>query len=404
MRSRNETELWLHEWCGPTSFRTKVRVATGLVLGVIFGLQVRLPLGVPAQPIFGPIVGLGLMLLFMLSGERVLKTEPAYRVPFNPRQLAVSLVIGLVGGLTIGLGRHLRGWSGPLLIGLIAGFIFMLTSVQGIKPISAYRTPIRRLRLIIFLTISFAALVVALSVGRAGLFVGGVGAGGLEAFIGGLIIGVIAWQALKRGPIYRSPIYPRPPVVSLAARLFFGLTLELIYAMIVENLVAKMTLHAGLVRCLLVGVLVGVPVALAGGLVAGLVSFGPDRQRVAPGSPTQLIVDSGQIGLLVGLLVSLLIGMARVMRVGLVVGLSEGLSTGMVVGLIAGLDSVLYHFTFRLWLRGHHRGPLRWVTFLEWANVHLLLRRTGASYQWAHLELREYLAVRWGPRSKVRSK
>jgi len=232
--------------------------------------------------------------------------------------------------------------------------------------------------------------------GRYGQFVGGIGTGGVEAFAGGLIVCLLAGQALKREPVYRTSVYRRRLIVSLAARLFFGLTMGLIYVVIVENLVVKMTRNAGLVRCLLVGLVVGVPVALAGGLVAGLVNFGPDRQRVAPGSPTQLIGDSGRIGLLLGLLVGLLIGLVRVLAVGLVVGLSEGLSTGILVGLVAGLDTVLYHFAFRLWLRRHRKGSLRWVTFLEWANVHLLLRRTGASYQWAHLELREYLAARYG--------
>src|SRR5207244_3529500 len=49
MRARNETELWLHEWAGPLSFRRKVRIGTGLVagliVGVIAGLIYRLSVG-----------------------------------------------------------------------------------------------------------------------------------------------------------------------------------------------------------------------------------------------------------------------------------------------------------------------------------------------------------------------
>ena len=32
------------------------------------------------------------------------------------------------------------------------------------------------------------------------------------------------------------------------------------------------------------------------------------------------------------------------------------------------------------------------MRFLEWARVRLLLRSTGAAYEWAHLEFRDYMA------------
>jgi hypothetical protein len=151
------------------------------------------------------------------------------------------------------------------------------------------------------------------------------------------------------------------------------------------------------------GLVLGVGSGVTLGLVGSVVSFGTDRERVAPRSPIQLIADSCRIGIVVGLfiggLVGLLLGPVTTPRVGIVFGTALGL----VVALTFGLDCPLFHFAFRLWLRMHNCGPSRWLRFLEWTNVHLLLRRTGASYQWAHLELRDYLAARYGSTSEARS-
>jgi hypothetical protein len=95
------------------------------------------------------------------------------------------------------------------------------------------------------------------------------------------------------------------------------------------------------------------------------------------------------VGLVVGLLVGLLLGSVTTTGIGIVFGTTLGL----VVALAFGLDCPVFHFAFRLWLPMHDCGPSRWLHFLEWANVHLLLRRTGAPYQWVHLELRDYLAA-----------
>jgi hypothetical protein len=76
--------------------------------------------------------------------------------------------------------------------------------------------------------------------------------------------------------------------------------------------------------------------------------------------------------------------------------LAFGLGFGVVFALLFGFDAVLFHFAFRLWLRVNDKGPLRWGRFLNWATPHLLLRRNGPSYQWIHLELRDFLARRSG--------
>jgi hypothetical protein len=110
MRSRNETELWLHEWCGPTSFRTKVRVATGLVLGLGLGFGLGLP---PQRHLkFDLIFGLVFAAVFALLGERIMSARPAYRLPLHRRRAAASLARWLRVGLFSGPPPRGRFWGG----------------------------------------------------------------------------------------------------------------------------------------------------------------------------------------------------------------------------------------------------------------------------------------------------
>lgn len=418
MKARNETELWLHEWSGPPSFRRKVRVGAGVLLGVILGLVLGLIFRAQNRPdwlSFGLLFGLPVVLVVVLGGERVLKLQPAYRVPFDPRRLAVFVIVGVLGGLLFELGDQLGGWVGSVLIGLVIGLLLLLPGGQIIEPGSAYRAPFDPRRLAVSLIVTLLALVIILFAGIWGIFVDmapigggavldrGISVGGLEAFVAGLIVGVIAGQAFNQEPadpvsfIFRR--LGRSMVARLPVGMIFGMTYLLVYGslsgMTTNILVSHMTTSILAYRHvfdLLDGMVSGLAVALAGGVFFGLVSFGPDRQRVAPHSPTQLIADSCRIGLVVGVAAALFVGLAVGLLAKLAYGLAIGLLVGLFVGVVTGLDSVLYHFAFRLWLRTHLNGPLRWVRFLEWARVRLLLRSTGATYEWAHLELRDYMA------------
>jgi hypothetical protein len=129
--------------------------------------------------------------------------------------------------------------------------------------------------------------------------------------------------------------------------------------------------HQGMVRASL-GVAFGVAFGLVSGLVGGLaIGLGSSP------SPSYRPEKLDRAGL----------------AVGLVSGLALGVVFGLVGGLVGGLACVVFHYAFRVWLRKHDRGPMRWVSFLEWASAHLLLRSTGASYQWVHLELRDHLVT-----------
>jgi hypothetical protein len=155
------------------------------------------------------------------------------------------------------------------------------------------------------------------------------------------------------------------------------------------------------------GSLSSIPTAAAGGLggiLVGLLALGVDRERQGLKSPTQLIRDSGRTGMLAGLIITVPLALTEVIRLypvslwtRLASGLLNGVTSGLVFGLVFGLDAVMFHYAFRLRMRRRGGGPLRWVTFLDWTTDHLLLMSTGASYQWIHLELRDYLATSHNP-------
>jgi hypothetical protein len=407
MRARDETELWLHEWTGPPSFRRKVRISIGTVLALILVLPVT-PINLDAfginRYVLAPIVGA----LLMLGGDRVLKPAPAYRVPFNADRLPLLMVVGGAGGLLLGLPIHLAGWLRPVMAGLDLGVLFVLAGGQGVTREVADRVALNRRRLPGFFV---AALVVGvlLLVGRLGGFGSGTGSRALEAFAGGLVAGVTAAYALQRGLARRLPFKPRRVARLLARRFLVGLLFLGAWGLMIalvkkaaESVGAAYLVHQP-AAALLVESVSGLVIAAGGGLILALVNFAPDRRRVAPRSPTQLTAESGKIGLVVGLAAGLLAALAlslpSLLRPGpldlayrLRVGVFASLSVGLPVALVTGLGAVLYQFAFRLWLRRHGNGPLRWVSFLEWACTRLLLRSTGAAYEWAHLELRDYMA------------
>jgi hypothetical protein len=143
-----------------------------------------------------------------------------------------------------------------------------------------------------------------------------------------------------------------------------------------------------------------------GAIVMMLFSFGKDRERPSLSSPTQLLRDSGRMGMLAAalsviafaLIPDIVLGIRGSAGSGLGrAALGDALSWGLFSGLLLGLDAVVFHYGFRLRMRRQGGGPLRWVRFLDWATDHLLLISTGASYGWIHLELRDYLATTHSP-------
>ena len=85
-------------------------------------------------------------------------------------------------------------------------------------------------------------------------------------------------------------------------------------------------------------------------------------------------------------------GLAAVLQDGLGIGLSSGLAIGLAFGF--------YHAAspgFRIinwWLAARGKAPWRLQPFLEDACEKGAMRQAGASYQFRHLSLQEYLAAR----------
>lgn len=114
--------------------------------------------------------------------------------------------------------------------------------------------------------------------------------------------------------------------------------------------------------------------ALSAGLTAGLVGF-------LGGSMTSITEVHGT------------------MNMGSVI--SDGLGIGVAAGMVVGLTFGFYHAAspeFRIitwWLALRGKAPWRFKHFLEEAYELTVLRQSGASYQFRHIELQKRLAVRF---------
>jgi hypothetical protein len=145
-----------------------------------------------------------------------------------------------------------------------------------------------------------------------------------------------------------------------------------------------------------------VMIAGLGGILVGLLALGVDPERRSLKSTTQLIRDSGRTGILAGLVITVVLGFINLigsypLDLGTADKIFNTIFYCVAFSLVFGLDSVIFHYAFRLRMRRRGGGPLRWVRFLDWATDHLLLTSTGASYQWIHLELRDYLVTGHSP-------
>jgi hypothetical protein len=410
MRSKHETELWLHEWTGPPSLSRKIRIGAGAILGLGLGLVLSLESGIS----FAAITCLLMCLAGGFMGAVVFKTQPALRLPFTFRRLASSSMRGGVGGLGVGLAFGaatvpVSFLIYPLFFALCVGLVFAATTKAALKPRTEARAALNRRQLVERLAAGMAFTLIL--------------AGGLAVetarrltslCLGGLLFGFSVAGIVKRAAarVDESNSYRRTSpfsrvVVGLGLGIGVGLLGQLVVRALARTFLGlqygpEVTRVPGFGR---VRIEAGIPLgshllialtfALVGALLAivgAVVSFGPDRERIAPNSTTQLITDSSWIGLSFGLTGGVLAGITLGLSFGLRDGLLLGPLVGLGVGLSFGLDCTILHLAFRLWLRRQGGGPFRWVMFLQWASDHLLLRTMGGSYTWIHLELRDYLA------------
>jgi hypothetical protein len=170
-----------------------------------------------------------------------------------------------------------------------------------------------------------------------------------------------------------------------AIRLTFGVALGLAIGLLIW-------LTGGGTRGLVFGLVFGLALGLAIGLTSGAADSSP--QVIGP---RDVIRADGHYQLAVGLALGL--------SLGLVIGLTFAATAGLAFGLT---------LTFAIWLAGdpmsssggnawaryyisvminaaHHRGPLRFGTFLNWAEQVGLLRVSGVAYQFRHRQLQDWL-------------
>jgi hypothetical protein len=231
--------------------------------------------------------------------------------------------------------------------------------------------------------------------------------GEVPGLVVGLLLGAAIMLAVGPEPAFRRE-YSSPRdrlrsgfrmgrMVGLALGLIVGLSTGL--ADRGEDVLARV--RDGVIASLVVGCLSAMIVGLVFALLK--LGYGPEIRRVVPRSPTQLIGDSARRGLALGSICALIasvpiglsVGGARGGGAGIGTALEIGLVVGLPLTLIFGLDCLAFHYLARLWLSTTNRAPLRYLQFLQWATAHLLLRSGGYSYEWPHVELREYLASQY---------
>ena len=214
------------------------------------------------------------------------------------------------------------------------------------------------------------------------------GAGLITAATVGVGLGLVSWT----GPVYRRP---KP---SFRDGLREGLGITLIALLMVAGGLALTPLS---LSGLSFGVIGGLLFSISGAFYM-FMDTGPDRARLAPDTPTQILSDSARIGLVSGLVVASALASAGFLLGGADLALRFGLLYGSTAGLVCGLCASATRYAFRVRLRWNDFGPWRWVSFLDWCCDHLYLASTGGAYHWVHLELRDYFAEVYDERTPGR--
>lgn len=229
------------------------------------------------------------------------------------------------------------------------------------------------------------------------------GAAVVESILTGALFGVASGAFATSKPAYRAPLEARRLVRGVArgfVRGFLvgaGLLCVLALAMSAVTPTAAPSLGQLLWACTWFGLVAGA----AFGPTMGLVAIGPDRTRVAPLSPTQILHESAALGVTAGVVVGTVIFLALTVLGGTGAAEAAGVAAAvtLVASLVLGLGVVSFHLAFRVarWRRGD--VPFDLARFLYWACDHLYLRCSGAAFQWVHVELRDYLAAQGEPAS-----
>jgi hypothetical protein len=245
----------------------------------------------------------------------------------------------------------------------------------------------------------FGGFVGVLIGGFAGGYLAAVGLGLPAGLVNGLGVGVAAALAIEHVGRHKQPSRTRPKwdmAVGTAGGSVIGLAIGLI-----------VWREAGITY----GIVFGALTAALAAAPFGLRHMGEDLDHVP--SPGQALIRdakafqltalsaglaAGEVGFLGGSMTSI-IEVHGKMNVGSVIGdgLGIGIASGIVVGLTFGFCCAASP-EFRIitwWLAMQRKAPWRFKRFLEDAYDRNVLRQSGASYQFRHIELQKRLAALW---------
>lgn len=151
-----------------------------------------------------------------------------------------------------------------------------------------------------------------------------------------------------------------------------------------------------IIPSLVLGISIGGLGGIVGGLVFGLSSNQPQMRTTPYHSFRLSFKNFFAIGTIFGLLWSVLLSVLFAVFFGVKYGLLLGVGSGTIIGLLFGLlfggNAVIRHFIIRLVQFRKNYGPLKYITFLNFAANSNYLQQVGGGYIFIHRSLMEYFA------------
>lgn len=132
-------------------------------------------------------------------------------------------------------------------------------------------------------------------------------------------------------------------------------------------------------------------------IVASVLAFGTatllaDSSPEAAG-PRDAIRSDGRSGIWVGFAFAVIAGGVASIISSLAFGIMAGITIGLVIGLGYGASTWTRYYVTVVIIAARRQGPLRFATFLDWAQKAGLLRTSGVAYQFRHRQLQDWLRL-----------
>lgn len=403
---RHNQEMFLIEHLQPSWLKAQrwqlayilaSRSIAGLIIGLIAGLSTQLGIElILASPYLrGGGTATLQQIVFDLVSQFIDKL---------PVVLILGILLGLVGGLTVGLmdffqfkakdrsqdiKKQSTFWRSVINVSALGLSLLLSVALLG-GPISAVVIEVFFIKAS---HLDFAELL--LIAGLMGLLTGP-----MAGLIGGLIFGL-------RG-MRQSLVNDIQPVERLGwswSQARTGIPFGLIAGLIITLSASWLARFLGSPHPLLEGLSLGLFVGLLGPLFKGLRGMIVEA-KTFPNQGIRLSQQNAAFaGFIAGMMGVLFIGLffclLEISKFGLTIGLIIGSVSGLIVGLMEGLIVALWyggldiigHYTLRLILviRGHTPG--NYARFLDYAVDRIFLQKVGGGYRFIHRLLLEHFAA-----------